>query len=123
MGGLADHATIPLIRSAMIPFGNVRSVDMPRNYVEGTHRGFCFVEYDDPEDADEAIYNMDGAELLGKTLSVSLAQPNQVNKLTSSTNEAIWKSDEWFQQQMANDVKARAEAEQKQQDASVLQQD
>lgn len=73
------------------------------DYVNGTHRGFAFVEMDEPEDAVEAIFNLDGAELLSRTIRVSLAQPNQLNKLHQTTrmtnNTAIWSSDEWFQQQ------------------------
>ena len=75
------------------------------DYVQGKHKGFCFVEFRDPEDADEALYNLDGAEFLGKVVRVSLAQANQLHKLTSSSSsnrsEAVWKSDEWFQQQHA----------------------
>jgi RNA recognition motif-containing protein len=93
------------------------------DYVKGKHRGFAFVEYVDADDADEAIFNMDGAELLGKALSVSVAQPNQVHRLTTAQQSqssddaaaqtmgknasgshgnrsmAIWSNDEWFQQQ------------------------
>jgi RNA recognition motif-containing protein len=75
----------------------------PMDYVSGTHRGFCFVEFADADDADEAIFNMDGADLLGRTISVSVAQANQVHRLGSgdgggaATTEAVWKSDEWFQ--------------------------
>jgi peptidyl-prolyl isomerase E (cyclophilin E) len=77
------------------------------DYVKGIHRGFAFVEYESAEDADEAIFNLDGSEMLfGQTISVSVAQPNQIHRLTSSntgnTNtEAIWTSDEWFQQQIS----------------------
>ena len=75
----------------------------PMDYVKGSHRGFAFVEMEESEDASEAIFNMDGAELLSRTIRVSLAQPNQMNKLHQTTraahNTAIWNSDEWFQQQ------------------------
>lgn len=85
----------------------------PMDYVKGIHRGFAFVEYESAEDADEAIFNMDGSELLGQTISVSVAQPNQIHRLTTSSSnpsgsgssnhhhEAIWTSDEWFQQQIS----------------------
>lgn len=71
------------------------------DYTSGKHRGYAFVEFLEPEDAEEAIFNMDGAELLGRFLKCNLAQPNQAGKFsTSSThNDAIWKSDDWFQQQ------------------------
>jgi hypothetical protein len=87
----------------------------PIDYTTGRRRGFCFVEYKFADDAEEAVFNMDGAELLSKVLRVSLAQPNQVNKLSSSSHQggslstsgrpggvhqAVWKSDEWFQRQI-----------------------
>lgn len=83
------------------------------DYVKGVHRGFAFVEFVDADDAQEAVYNVDGAELLGKVLRVNLANPNQANKLSSigggsgggggggitasSSSQAVWTSDEWFQ--------------------------
>jgi RNA recognition motif-containing protein len=89
------------------------------DYIKGVHRGYAFVEYEEVEDANEAIYNLDGSEMLGRTIRVSLAQANQVKKLLasqmsegtadelsqtkqplSSHHEAVWKSDEWFQQHL-----------------------
>jgi hypothetical protein len=62
---------------------------------------------------------MDGAELLGRTIQVSLAQANQLHKLTGSNNssEAIWKSDEWFQQYAGGNNEAN---EQKDMDVDTL---
>ena len=75
------------------------------DYKIGKYRGFGFVEYDDADDAAEAIFNMDGADLMGRTLKVSMAQPNQLNKLAKGSGgalpvsqQAIWSNDEWFQQ-------------------------
>jgi hypothetical protein len=31
VGGLPDGTTIPMIRAAMIPFGNIQSIDMVRS--------------------------------------------------------------------------------------------
>jgi peptidyl-prolyl isomerase E (cyclophilin E) len=70
------------------------------DYAQGHHRGFGFIEYEDADDASEAIFNMDGADLMGRTIRVSMAQMNQLNKL-STTQQAIWSSDEWFQQHAA----------------------
>lgn len=101
------------------------------DYVSGKHRGFAFCEFEEPEDAEEAIFNMDGAELLGRVIKVSVAQPNQINKLSSggggvdggASREAIWNSDEWFQQHSGGgmDEATRKEQELKQADANVLQ--
>jgi RNA recognition motif-containing protein len=102
LGGLPAAATLPMLRAALIPFGDLASLDLPMDYVKGTHRGFCFAEFASAEDAEEAIFNLDGAELLGQTLSVSVAQPNQVSRLTSSSDatEAVWNQEEWFQKQV-----------------------
>ncbi len=62
------------------------------DYASGKHKGFAFIEYVDAEDAKEAIYNLDGSELFGRVLSVSLAQNNQTN-----SNKALWSSDDFFQ--------------------------
>eukprot|EP00591_Stephanopyxis_turris_P005083 CAMPEP_0195515882 /NCGR_PEP_ID=MMETSP0794_2-20130614/6793_1 /TAXON_ID=515487 /ORGANISM="Stephanopyxis turris, Strain CCMP 815" /LENGTH=152 /DNA_ID=CAMNT_0040644375 /DNA_START=74 /DNA_END=532 /DNA_ORIENTATION=- len=96
VGGLADSITEVTLRSAMISFGPIRSIEMPRDYAKGTHKGFGFVEYEDCEDAAEAIYNMDGSELMGRVLSVSLAKPHQ-HKLGS--HKPVWSTDEWFKEQ------------------------
>jgi len=80
------------------------------DYKSGTHRGFGFVEYEDADDANEAIFNMDGADLMGRTIRVSMAQMNQLNKLstsstsTTNTQQAIWSSDEWFQQHVTGQL-------------------
>eukprot|EP00957_Ditylum_brightwellii_P136021 10372775-Ditylum_brightwellii.AAC.1 len=63
------------------------------DYEKGKHKGFCFIEFEYSEDAAEAIYNMDGSELSGRTLNVNLAQPNQQHKLGSSY-KAVWSTDE-----------------------------
>mmetsp|Transcript_10443 Transcript_10443/g.15258 ORF Transcript_10443/g.15258 Transcript_10443/m.15258 type:complete len:91 (+) Transcript_10443:166-438(+) len=64
------------------------------DYAKGTHKGFAFVEYNDADDASEAIYNLDGSELNGRVLSVNLAQQNQMNL---NSNKAVWSTDEFFQ--------------------------
>jgi RNA recognition motif-containing protein len=63
--------------------------------LKGSNKGFAFVEYTDADDASEAIYNLDGSELYGKVLSVSLAKEGQ-GRL--DTNKAVWSTDDFFQE-------------------------
>lgn len=42
---------------------------------EQKHRGFAFVTYSSPADAQDAIDNMDLNEMRGKVLKVNLARP------------------------------------------------
>ena len=50
VGGLGEDVTPQILRSAMIPFGTIKSLDIPMDYKIGKTRGFAFVEFDDPED-------------------------------------------------------------------------
>ena len=84
----------------------------------------------DNKDAAEAMFNMDGAELCGKTLSVSLAQANQLRgNNNNSRHTAVWNSDEWFQQQQQQQNEsaiqsdaAKAQQESERRDVNQLQQ-
>ena len=66
----------------------------PMDYAKGTHKGFAFVEYSDADDANEAIYNLDGSELNGRSITVNLAQHNQLNL---NSHKAVWSTDDFFQ--------------------------
>ena len=65
------------------------------DYKKGTSKGFAFVEYEEADDATEAIFNRNGSHLLGRTLQVNMAQANQAAKLS----EPVWQGDDWFQKQ------------------------
>ena len=44
------------------------------------HRGFAFVQFEEKEDAKEAIDNMNNAELFGRVLKVNIAKPDAIGK-------------------------------------------
>jgi nucleolar protein 4 len=50
--------------------GPVRQCFLVRNRGEEQHRGFGFVQYAIPEDADRAVQELNGAELHGRQLKV-----------------------------------------------------
>ena len=66
-----------------------------------SHRGFAFIEYDDPRDAKEAVDNMNLSELYGRVLKVKLAKPM---KFRDSAVKAVWEEEEWLQEHAANNV-------------------
>ena len=70
------------------------------DFSSGRAKGFAFIEYDDGDDAAEAIYNMDGAELFGKILTVNIAQ---AERMSLGSNKAVWSTDEWFREQSGNE--------------------
>mmetsp|Transcript_9653 Transcript_9653/g.18119 ORF Transcript_9653/g.18119 Transcript_9653/m.18119 type:complete len:146 (-) Transcript_9653:74-511(-) len=94
VGGIANEVTEVTLRATMIPFGPIKSIEIPMDYALGKHKGFAFVEYNDAEDASEAIYNLDGSELYGRVLTVNLAQRD---RLHINSNKAVWSTDDFFQ--------------------------
>ena len=47
-----------VLRAAFIPFGELSEVQLPIDYQTEKHRGFAFIDYELPEDAQAAIDNM-----------------------------------------------------------------
>jgi hypothetical protein len=55
------------------------------------NRGFGFVEFAEEGDAQDALENMEGSELFGRTLRVAIARPMQ------KKNQPVWaEAEEWF---------------------------
>ncbi len=72
---------MPLSRSGRLPIYRSQKNENP-NATE-PHRGFAYVEYEDVEDAKEAIDNMDQSELFGRVIKAAAA------KAPKSTNEGL----------------------------------
>ncbi|EDO34879.1 predicted protein [Nematostella vectensis] len=56
--------------------GNVTSCKLIRDRATGQSLGYAFVNYDNPDDANKAVREMNGARLQNKTLKVSFARPS-----------------------------------------------
>lgn len=91
VGGLDEAVTEAILHAAFLPFGELKDINLPMNHQTGKHRGFCFVEYEEENDASEALENMEGAELFGRTLRVTNAKAQQMQK-----GKAVWSAEEWY---------------------------
>ncbi|EHL01194.1 putative Peptidyl-prolyl cis-trans isomerase E [Glarea lozoyensis 74030] len=60
------------------------------------HRGFGYVEFEDPEDIKDAIDNMDQAELFGKVIKVSAAKPPKNVNEGLGSKTALWEQEGWL---------------------------
>jgi len=85
VGGLDELVTKDVFRAAFVPFGDIVDISMPFDMRTGKHRGFGFVEYEDPLDAQAAVENMDRAELYGRVLTVNIS-----NKGIEGGSRAVW---------------------------------
>ncbi len=75
VGNLSYSATEEAIRSAFEAFGQVASVTLIKDKYTGHSRGFGFVEMPDQGEAQTAIKNLNGKDLLGQALNVNEARP------------------------------------------------
>ena len=93
IGGLAPVVTAANLHDAFIPFGEIADVSLPKNEkpnADEPHRGFAYVEFEDVEDAKEAIDNMDQAELFGRVIKVSAAKAPKSANSGLGSKTALW---------------------------------
>jgi len=93
VGGLDQAVTAKTLAEAFVPFGEVVDISLPKPDAPNSsdvHRGFGYVEFDLPQDAKEAIDNMDGSELYGRTIKVAAAKPQKDANEGLGSKTAIW---------------------------------
>jgi peptidyl-prolyl isomerase E (cyclophilin E) len=92
-GGLDDDVDDKLVHAAFVPFGEIQQIDIPMDNTTQQHRGFCFITYEDEDDAVEAMFNMNNSELVGRVLKVNIAKPMAIK---ADSNKPIWAdADNW----------------------------
>ena len=74
VGGLSWDTTTDDLRAAFSKFGTIVDVAVVPDRATGRSRGFGFVTFENPDQADEAVKQMHGAELDGRTLKVNRAE-------------------------------------------------
>lgn len=111
VGGLNNEVNEQTLHDAFIPFGEIVDVSLPkpdlsvllsrtfcsnmliiypRKSNTDPHRGFGYVEFALPEDAREAIDNMDQAELYGRVIKCNQAKPQKDANEGLGSRTAIW---------------------------------
>lgn len=111
-GGIDQTVNEEILQAAFIPFGDIKSIQIPKDFVQGIafllcillfsfyfigkSRGFAFIEFESEEDAADALENMNGAELFGKVLHCNIAKAQP--KLAEG--KAVWNAEEWIAEHM-----------------------
>jgi len=75
VGNLSYQTTQDDLNSAFAAYGNVERVNIVTDRDTGQARGFAFVEMTEPQAAQTAISQLNGAELHGRALNVNEARP------------------------------------------------
>jgi len=103
VGGLGDDVDEAVLYETFSTFGDILEVQLPSAVVdpnrqnEPKHRGYAFVTFGSPVDAQDAIDNMDMNELKGKVLKVNIARPMR-GPVQPMGNRAVWESEEWLKE-------------------------
>ena len=78
-----------------LPFGEIVDVTIPKPELPSStdpHRGFGYIEFEIPGDAEEAIDNMDQSELFGRVIRVAAAKPQKDSNEGLGSRTAVWES-------------------------------
>jgi RNA recognition motif-containing protein len=93
VGSLDQAVTAQTLTEAFLPFGEVVDISLPKPDLPSStdnHRGFGYVEFEVPQDAKEAIDNMDQSELYGRIIKVAAAKPQRDANEGLGSKTAIW---------------------------------
>jgi RNA recognition motif-containing protein len=77
VGNLSFNTTENDLQSAFAAHGQVVEANLMMDRMTGRSRGFAFVTYATPEEAQKAIEAMHGAQLDGRALTVNIARPKE----------------------------------------------
>lgn len=77
VGNLSFSATDDDLRSAFEQYGDVTSVNIIMDRETGRSRGFAFVEMSDANGAADAIENLNGKDIAGRSVTVNEARPRE----------------------------------------------
>ena len=93
VGGLDNAVDEKVLADAFLPFGEIVEVSLPKPDLPSStdpHRGFGYVEFEIPGDANEAIDNMDQSEIFGRVIKVSAAKPQKASNEGLGSRTAVW---------------------------------
>ena len=69
-----DGARPEELRSMFGKYGPISDVYVPVDYYTRRPRGFAYIQFDDPRDAEDAVYNLDRTRFFGRELEVEFAR-------------------------------------------------
>ena len=80
VGNLSRDVTEDDLRKAFEAFGQVESANVIKDRFSGESRGFGFVEMQSKNEAQAAIADLNGKDLMGRIINVNEARPKTENR-------------------------------------------
>jgi len=81
------------IKTAFLPFGPIRSITMSWDAMTGKHKGFAFVEFEQPEAAQLALDQMNGILVCQRNIKVG--RPSQMPQAQACIDEIMNEAKEY----------------------------
>ncbi|XP_060579127.1 serine/arginine-rich splicing factor 10-like isoform X1 [Ruditapes philippinarum] len=85
------------LRSMFGKYGPLSDVYVPLDYYTRRPRGFAYIQFEDPRDADDALYHLDRTRFFGRELEIEFARgdrktPNQMRGKERSSRRSPYRS-------------------------------
>lgn len=90
VGGLSWNTDDQTLKQAFEQYGVVTEAKVVTDRDSGRSRGFGFVTMDAPASASDAIEGLDGTELDGRTINVSVAQAKKAGGGGGGRRQQRW---------------------------------
>ncbi|KAF5393997.1 FUS-interacting serine-arginine-rich protein 1, partial [Paragonimus heterotremus] len=71
---LPDTCRYEDLRRAFGWYGRIVDITIPLNFFTGRMKGFAFIEFEDPIDAEDAHHNMDHTRFMGRDIEVEFTR-------------------------------------------------
>ena len=105
VGNIGEDITAAQLHTAFLPFGDIRTVDLPSDPLSKATKGFALIEFEEEDDAQHALFNMHNSEFNGHVIRVEVARPTKTRDVL---NRPIWADERYFEEFVAKDNVAEA---------------
>ena len=94
--GLAYNVTREILADRFSSCGTVESATVMINKITDLPDGFGFVEMSTESEAQEAIQQLNGTEIEGRTIKVREARPRLISTRSRKIDSEMWHSEGWY---------------------------
>lgn len=78
------------LKSFFSHYGKILDITIPLDYYSGMPKGFCFIEFEDPRDAEEAQYRLDRKYFFGREIDVEFARGTRQTASDMRNRDRRW---------------------------------
>lgn len=93
VGNLPETITHNELYAFFNTFGEIKSIEIPKDHLTLKYRGFAFIEFDEREDAYAAIDNYDRTEFMGRNIKV---RKSKRVDMKPNYHKPVWHGDDWL---------------------------